>query len=89
MVDVFVARGYLAPEYAAFGQLSAKLDVFSYGILILEIISGRKNIDLNMPVEQQYLFDWVSFITTHFTNYSKKNRAFIITEMIIKHITLL
>lgn len=51
-------RGYLAPEYAAFGQLSAKLDVFSYGILILEIISGRKNIDLNMPVEQQYLFDW-------------------------------
>ncbi|OVA04967.1 Protein kinase domain [Macleaya cordata] len=35
--------GYMAPEYAMHGYLSAKTDVFSYGILVLEIVSGRKN----------------------------------------------
>ncbi|GMJ10251.1 hypothetical protein like AT4G27290 [Hibiscus trionum] len=35
--------GYMAPEYAIDGQFSVKSDVFSFGILLLEIISGRKN----------------------------------------------
>ncbi|KAK4286028.1 hypothetical protein QN277_002642 [Acacia crassicarpa] len=35
--------GYMAPEYAADGLYSVKSDVFSYGILVLEIISGKKN----------------------------------------------
>ncbi|KAF9610143.1 hypothetical protein IFM89_020275 [Coptis chinensis] len=35
--------GYMAPEYAMHGQFSVKSDVFSFGVLILEIISGRKN----------------------------------------------
>ncbi|CAA0841389.1 Cysteine-rich receptor-like protein kinase 25 [Striga hermonthica] len=36
--------GYMAPEYAIHGQISIKLDVFSFGVLMLEIISGqRKN----------------------------------------------
>ncbi|KAL6201079.1 hypothetical protein ACLB2K_024794 [Fragaria x ananassa] len=35
--------GYMAPEYAVFGRYSAKSDVFSFGIIILEIISGKKN----------------------------------------------
>ncbi|KAL4019696.1 hypothetical protein IC575_018452 [Cucumis melo] len=37
--------GYMAPEYAYHGQFSPKSDVFSFGILILEIISGQKNTD--------------------------------------------
>ncbi|XP_073264944.1 G-type lectin S-receptor-like serine/threonine-protein kinase RKS1 [Populus alba] len=37
--------GYMSPEYAIHGQYSIKSDVFSYGVLILEIISGRKNSD--------------------------------------------
>ncbi|XP_066317292.1 cysteine-rich receptor-like protein kinase 44 isoform X3 [Miscanthus floridulus] len=36
--------GYMAPEYALNGYLSTKTDVFSFGILVLEIVSGRKNI---------------------------------------------
>ncbi|TYI42249.1 hypothetical protein ES332_A01G084900v1 [Gossypium tomentosum] len=36
--------GYMAPEYAIDGLFSVKLDIFSFGILLLEIISGRKNI---------------------------------------------
>ncbi|CAL5344639.1 unnamed protein product [Camellia sinensis] len=35
--------GYLSPEYAMHGQFSVKSDVFSFGILVLEIISGKQN----------------------------------------------
>ncbi|RZB43824.1 Cysteine-rich receptor-like protein kinase 29 [Glycine soja] len=35
--------GYMAPEYARHGKLSMKLDVFSFGVIILEIVSGQKN----------------------------------------------
>ncbi|KAJ4703270.1 Cysteine rich receptor like kinase [Melia azedarach] len=35
--------GYMAPEYAMHGQFSVKSDVFSFGVLVLEIISGQRN----------------------------------------------
>ncbi|PRQ52929.1 putative protein kinase RLK-Pelle-DLSV family [Rosa chinensis] len=35
--------GYMSPEYALYGHFSDKLDVFSFGVLLLEIVSGRKN----------------------------------------------
>ncbi|KAF5770718.1 putative protein kinase RLK-Pelle-DLSV family [Helianthus annuus] len=35
--------GYISPEYAANGNFSAKSDVFSFGVLVLEIVSGKKN----------------------------------------------
>jgi hypothetical protein len=38
-----LCSGYMAPEYALQGQLTEKADVFSFGLLLLEIISGRKN----------------------------------------------
>jgi serine/threonine protein kinase len=38
-----LCRGYMAPEYALRGQLTEKADVFSFGVLVLEIVSGRKN----------------------------------------------
>ncbi|XVF42895.1 hypothetical protein PTKIN_Ptkin01aG0402600 [Pterospermum kingtungense] len=37
--------GYMAPEYAMFGQFSEKSDVFSHGVLLLKIVSGRRNTD--------------------------------------------
>ena len=43
---MFVYSGYMSPEYAMHGHFSVKSDVFSFGILVLEIISGRNNTEL-------------------------------------------
>jgi len=37
----------MSPEYAMLGQFSMKSDVFSFGVIILEIISGKRNVDGN------------------------------------------
>ncbi|CAK9218046.1 unnamed protein product [Sphagnum troendelagicum] len=50
--------GYLSPEYATLGKLTEKVDVFSYGVLLLEIVSGRKNIDLSLETNKIYLLEW-------------------------------
>ncbi|CAK9235747.1 unnamed protein product [Sphagnum troendelagicum] len=58
-IHIAGTMGYVAPEYASRGQLSEKVDVFSFGVLLLEIVSGRKNIELNLNEEQVYLLEWV------------------------------
>ncbi|KAG5059245.1 hypothetical protein JHK87_000274 [Glycine soja] len=37
------SRGYMAPEYVVLGKLTEKADVYSFGVLIMEIISGKKS----------------------------------------------
>ncbi|GJT46302.1 G-type lectin S-receptor-like serine/threonine-protein kinase, partial [Tanacetum coccineum] len=39
--------GYMAPEYAMEGTFSTKSDIYSFGVLILEIVSGRRNSSFN------------------------------------------
>ncbi|XP_043690363.1 cold-responsive protein kinase 1-like [Telopea speciosissima] len=53
--------GYLAPEYAIRGQLTRKADIYSFGVLLLEIVTGRCNNNSRLPVEEQYLLErtWV------------------------------
>ncbi|KAJ0759632.1 putative protein kinase RLK-Pelle-PERK-2 family [Helianthus annuus] len=53
--------GYLAPEYAESGQITEKADVYSFGVVLMELVSGRKAVDLNRPKGQQCLTEWVSF----------------------------
>ncbi|KAI4323201.1 hypothetical protein L6164_022827 [Bauhinia variegata] len=50
--------GYLAPEYAMRGHLTEKADVFSFGVVALEIISGRPNSDSSLEGEKVYLLEW-------------------------------
>ncbi|GMI72739.1 PBS1-Like 23 [Hibiscus trionum] len=50
--------GYCAPEYAMTGKLTTKSDVYSFGVVFLELISGRRAIDLGRPIEEQNLVDW-------------------------------
>lgn len=57
---VDLCRGYLPPEDASEGQFTDKFDVYSYGVLVLEIVSGRKSIEYNQPSEQVFLVNWVS-----------------------------
>ncbi|CAK8578315.1 unnamed protein product [Lathyrus sativus] len=51
-------NGYMAPEYMMHGRLSVKADVFSYGVLVLELITGQRNSSFNLDVEEHNLFDW-------------------------------
>lgn len=50
--------GYLAPEYAESGQVSWRADVYAFGVVLLELITGRKAIDLSRPPGQQGLIEW-------------------------------
>ncbi|XP_030966086.1 probable LRR receptor-like serine/threonine-protein kinase At1g56140 isoform X2 [Quercus lobata] len=50
--------GYLAPEYAMRGHLTEKTDVFAFGIVALEIVSGRLNSDSSLEEEKTYLLEW-------------------------------
>ncbi|KAJ7982047.1 Pti1-like kinase [Quillaja saponaria] len=52
-------RGYLAPEYAMWGKVSKSCDVYSFGILVLEIISGKKPIEELGGGAKGHIVEWV------------------------------
>ncbi|MCD7462548.1 hypothetical protein HAX54_048733 [Datura stramonium] len=50
--------GYLAPEYTQSGQITEKADVYSFGVVLVELVTGRKAVDLNRPKGRQCLTEW-------------------------------
>ncbi|KAM3281194.1 cysteine-rich receptor-like protein kinase 44 [Capsicum chacoense] len=55
--------GYMAPEYAMHGQFSVKSDVFSFGVLVLEILSGQRNTSFRNGefVEDLLSYSWTNW----------------------------
>ncbi|KAL1549421.1 Serine/threonine-protein kinase pcrk1 [Salvia divinorum] len=51
--------GYAAPEYIQTGRLTSKSDVWSYGVFLYELITGRRPLDRQRPKGEQKLLEWV------------------------------
>ncbi|KAG2299574.1 hypothetical protein Bca52824_036046 [Brassica carinata] len=56
--------GYVAPEYAMTGHLLVKSDVYSYGVVLLELLTGRKPVDMTQPPGQENLVSWTRSLLT-------------------------
>ncbi|XP_028074840.1 nodulation receptor kinase-like [Camellia sinensis] len=57
-LEVRGTAGYLDPEYYSTQHLSAKSDVFSFGVVLLEIISGREPLNIHRPRNEWSLVEW-------------------------------
>ncbi|KAL9422196.1 hypothetical protein AB3S75_034461 [Citrus x aurantiifolia] len=51
--------GYAAPEYIQTGRLTYKSDIWSFGVFLYELITGRRPLDRNRPKSEQKLLEWV------------------------------
>jgi len=58
----FHCSGYMSPEYALEGLFSFKSDVFSFGVVVIETISGKRNTGFHEPEKSLSLLGHVRFL---------------------------
>ncbi|XP_009617108.1 probable serine/threonine-protein kinase PBL25 [Nicotiana tomentosiformis] len=58
MSPMMVGNGYCAPEFERSGELSMKSDVYCFGVVLLELITGRRVVDTARPADEQNLVAW-------------------------------
>ncbi|XP_058759492.1 receptor-like kinase TMK4 [Vicia villosa] len=63
--------GYLAPEYAATGRVTTKVDVYAFGVVLMELITGRRALDDTMPDERSHLVSWFRRVQVNKENIPK------------------
>ncbi|KAE8678930.1 putative serine/threonine-protein kinase RLCKVII [Hibiscus syriacus] len=63
--------GYCAPDYAMTGQLTFKSDIYSFGVVLLELITGRKAIDNTRERSEQNLVSWARPMFKDRKNFSR------------------
>lgn len=54
--------GYVAPEYANSGLLNEKSDIYSFGVLLLEAVTGRDPVDYGRPTNEVNLLEWLKMM---------------------------
>ncbi|WCJ43388.1 receptor-like protein kinase 1 [Euphorbia peplus] len=52
-------RGYVAPEWHSNAPITVKVDIYSYGVMLLEIICCRRNVDMDVDDDEVVLANWV------------------------------
>lgn len=55
-----VTLGYLDPEYFQTSRLTEKSDVYSYGVVLFEVLCGRKAMDISLEIERRNLATWAT-----------------------------
>jgi serine/threonine protein kinase len=67
---VIGTHGYAAPDYIQTGHLSTKSDVWSFGVVLYELLTGRRSLDRTRPPEERKLLNWVKKHPPEATNFN-------------------